>query len=60
MMQRQVVLSKSAEIKLTSLFEYLETNWSRNSKSKFISKLESKLQLIKEKLEIFPNSEIRL
>lgn len=59
-MQRQVVLSKSAEIKLTSLFEYLETNWSRNSKSKFISKLESKLQLIKEKLEIFPNSEIRL
>ena len=36
-MQRQVVLSKTAEIKLDKLLTYLETNWSENVKLRFIS-----------------------
>ncbi len=58
-MQRQVVLSKTAEIKLDKLFIYLETNSSENVKLRFISKLEHRLNIVRQKPEAFPNSEIK-
>lgn len=59
-MQRQVVLSKTAEIKLDKLLTYLETNWSENVKLRFISKLEHRLNIVRQKPEAFPKSEIKM
>ena len=58
-MQMQVVLSKTAEIKLDKLLTYLETNWSENVKLRFISKLENRLNVVRQKPEAFPKSEIK-
>ncbi|MEM9547485.1 MAG: type II toxin-antitoxin system RelE/ParE family toxin [Bacteroidota bacterium] len=58
-MQRQVVLSKTAEIKLDNLLTHLKTNWSENVKLRFISKLEHRLNIVRQKPEAFPKSEIK-
>ena len=58
-MQRQIVLSKTAQSKLDKLFIYLETNWSEKVKLRFITKLEQRLQIVKQQPEAFPKSEIK-
>jgi len=58
-MQRQIALSKTAQKKLNKLFIYLETNWSKKVKLRFITKLEQRIQIVKQKPEAFPRSEIK-
>lgn len=58
-MLRQIVLSKTAEKKLYNLFMYLQTNWSEKVKLIFISKLEQRIQIVRQKPEAFPKSKIK-
>lgn len=56
-MKRTVKLSKTAEIKLEKLLEYLLNNWSLKVQRNFILKLEENLERIKKHPEGFPISE---
>jgi plasmid stabilization system protein ParE len=55
-MIRKVAISKTAERKLDELFSYLIENWSNKVKNDFIRKLDSSIEVIKNKPEIFPES----
>ena len=55
-MSRKVVISKTAERKLEELFEYLIEKWSVKVKKDFVEKLDSSIEIIKNQLEIFPES----
>ena len=55
-MIRKVVLSKTTEKKLDSLFSYLVEKWSVNVKNEFIEKLDYSIGLIKNQPEMFPES----
>jgi len=55
-MNRKVIISKTAEKKLSSLFKYLLENWSAKVKSNFIKKLEYNIELIRLEPETFPES----
>jgi plasmid stabilization system protein ParE len=57
MMERKVVISKIAEIRLERLFAYLLENWSAKIKSDFIKKLDRNITLIKSQPESFAQSE---
>jgi len=54
---RNVVLSKKAEEKLNSLFDYLVLHWSVKVKSNFMEKLVKNVETIKNNPESFPESE---
>jgi len=56
-MSRKVIISKTAEKKLSSLFEYLLENWSAKVKSNFIKKLDHNIDLIRSEPETFPESQ---
>lgn len=56
-MSRVVIISKTAEIKLKKLFDYLQKHWSFKVKSDFIKKLDKSIHLIKLNPETFPKSE---
>ena len=56
-MNRKVIISKTAEKKLNSLFEYLLENWSAKVKSNFIEKLDHNIDLIKLEPETFTQSQ---
>ncbi len=56
-MNRKVIISKTAEKKLSSLFEYLLENWSAKVKSNFIKKLDHNIDIIKLEPETFPESQ---
>ena len=56
-MNRQVKLSKTAEIKLEKLFQYLLDDWSIKVKSDFIIKLDRSIELIKSNPEVFTESQ---
>jgi len=56
-MCRKVIISKTAEKKLSSLFEYLLENWSAKVKSNFIIKLDHNIDIIKLEPETFPESQ---
>tara|TARA_B100000949_G_scaffold203170_1_gene192093 strand:+ start:163 stop:465 length:303 start_codon:yes stop_codon:yes gene_type:complete len=55
-MSRKVVVSKNAEKKLNSLFDYLTENWSLKVKSHFVNKLDKNIKLIQKHPESFPES----
>lgn len=55
-MTRKVVISKIAEKKLESLFDYLIEEWSVEVKRKFVERLDSSIEIIKSRPEIFPES----
>ena len=55
-MSRKVVVSKNAEKKLNSLFDYLTENWSLKVKSHFVNKLDKNIKLIPKHPESFPES----
>lgn len=55
-MSRKVVVSKTAEKKLDTLFDYLITEWSVKVKTDFVKKLDSSIEIIKNQPEIFPES----
>ena len=55
-MNRKVVLSKRASLKLEELLEYLESEWSVKTKVDFVNKLDKKLNLIKSNPECSPQS----
>lgn len=55
-MHRNVKLSKTAEKKLNSLFEYLLKEWSEKIKSDFIIKLDTSIKLLQSHPESFPAS----
>ena len=57
-MDRKIVLSKSASGKLDKLLEYLEEEWSKSVRDKFIKKLDKALDIIKENPDSSPTSEI--
>ncbi len=57
-MSRKIVLSKRASKNLEKLLEYLETKWSKRVKDNFIKKLDRSLQILKEKPESSPKSDI--
>ena len=57
-MSRKIVLSKRASRNLEKLLEYLETKWSKRVKDNFIKKLDKSLQILKEKPESSPKSEV--
>lgn len=59
-MSRAVVISKTAEKKLSKLFEYLLNNWNQKVKTDFIKKLDKNIATIRINPEIFPESEIKL
>ena len=58
-MKRQVVLTQSAQTKLNKLLYYLEVNWSDKVKEKFIKRLDKAVDIIQERPEIFPRSNIK-
>ena len=49
---RKVILSKRAAKKLDKLLEYLESEWSYNTKKQFVDKFDKSLKQIQK----FPNS----
>ncbi|PJR03697.1 plasmid stabilization system [Avrilella dinanensis] len=55
-MDRKVVISKTAERKLNLLFDYLIQKWSVRIKNKFIERLDSSIEIIKNQPDIFPES----
>ena len=57
-MNRKIVLSNRASKNLEKLLEYLETKQSKRVKDNFIKKLDRSLQILKEKPESSPKSEI--
>ncbi|MBY5957044.1 type II toxin-antitoxin system RelE/ParE family toxin [Membranicola marinus] len=58
-MKRKIVLSNTAEKRLNNLLEYLEIAWSTKIKLNFLSKLEQRLEIVKDKPEIFPLSTVK-
>lgn len=56
-MPRKVIVSKTAEKKLNTLFDYLTESWPPRVKSDFIKKLDKNIELIKVQPEAFPESE---
>lgn len=56
-MSRKVIISKTAEKKLSSLFQYLHENWSAQVKSNFIEKLDHNIDIINQEPETFPESQ---
>lgn len=58
-MNREIVLTRTAVKRLNSLLEYLETACSNKVKLKFISKLEQRLDIVKDKPEAFPLSTVK-
>lgn len=59
-MKRKIVLTRTAEKRLNDLLEYLENAWSTKVKLNFISKLEQRLDVVKDKPEAFPMSSIKI
>lgn len=55
-MEREVVLSKTAEKKLRKLFDFLTEQWSEKVKNEFIKKLDFSINSIKKQPESFPES----
>tara|TARA_R110002096_G_scaffold159167_2_gene324887 strand:+ start:179 stop:481 length:303 start_codon:yes stop_codon:yes gene_type:complete len=55
-MIRKVVISKTTEKKLDSLFNYLIEKWSIKVKNDFIEKLDYSIELIRNQPELFPES----
>jgi plasmid stabilization system protein ParE len=55
-MIRKVVISKTTEKKLDSLFNYLIEKWSIKVKNEFIEKLDYSIELIRNQPELFPES----
>lgn len=56
-MGRKVKISKTAEKKLETLFDYLLQKWSQKVKTEFVKKLDKSIDLIKLTPEIFPESD---
>ncbi len=57
-MSRKIVLSKRASKNLEKLLEYLQTKWSKRVKDNFIKKLDRSLQILKDKPDSSPKSDI--
>lgn len=55
-MSRKVKISKTAERKISKLFNYLIENWSVKVKSDFVKKLDKSIDIIKSEPRIFPES----
>ena len=55
-MERDVILSKRAKIKLEQLLEYLEQNWSVRVKHDFIKKFDKSLKIIQKNPDSFPKT----
>lgn len=58
-MHRKIVLSLTAEKKLDRLLMYLESTWSETIKLRFIDKLEDRMNIVGQKPEAFPKSNIK-
>lgn len=58
-MTRHVVVSKLANKKLQTLFDYLTERWSPKVKSDFVEKLDRSIEIIKTQPESFPGSDIK-
>jgi len=58
-MKREVIITKTAQKKLNTLFNYLLENWNSKVKSDFINKLDKNIDLIKQYPESFPSSKKR-
>ena len=56
---REIVLSKTAAIKLENLLNYLETEWSNRVKQNFIKKLDNSLTQIQAYPHSFEKSELK-
>ena len=56
MIGRKVTISKTAEIKINALFDFLTENWSLKVKSDFVLKLDKSIEIIKTQPESFPES----
>ncbi|MEO9569936.1 MAG: type II toxin-antitoxin system RelE/ParE family toxin [Polaribacter sp.] len=59
-MKREVIITKTAQKKLNTLFNYLIENWSSKVKSDFINKLDKNIDLIKQHPESFLSSKKRI
>jgi plasmid stabilization system protein ParE len=55
---REVIISTRAQKNIESLFDYLETNWSKKVKKEFDLKLYKTIQLVRINPESFPKSTI--
>lgn len=58
-MDREIILSKTAEKQLNILLKYLHTNWSVHTRNKFLLEVEKRLNIIKQNPLSFPKSEIK-
>lgn len=54
-MEREVVLSKTAEKKLRKLFDFLAEEWSEKVKNEFIKKLDFSINRLKNNQRVFQN-----
>jgi plasmid stabilization system protein ParE len=59
-MTRKVILSRTANKKLSGLFDFLVENWSPKVKSDFVKKLDNSIEIIKTQPESFPESEKKI
>jgi plasmid stabilization system protein ParE len=57
---REIILSRTAAIKLENLLNYLEGEWSSRVKQKFIQKLDNSIHLIQNYPLSFEKSEIKI
>ncbi len=55
-MSRKIIISKTAEKKLSQLFSYLIQDWSVQVRDDFIKRLDHHIEIIKKQPEIFPES----
>jgi plasmid stabilization system protein ParE len=55
----KVLFSRLAIFKLEKLSQYLSSEWSEQSKITFLKKLDSKINIIQQHPEIFPQSEFK-
>lgn len=56
-MSRKVIISKTAEKKLSKLFTYLLKDWNQKVKTDFVKKLDENIETIRKTPDIFPESE---
>ncbi len=56
---RKIVLTKTAEKRLTELLAYLESAWSRKVKNQFTNQLVKRLNFVRENPKAFPSSSVK-
>ena len=58
-MNRRIKLTKTAQLRLDQLLEYLEKEWSEKVKQDFIKKMDKRIEHVRNRPSLFPTSSIK-